>query len=519
VGHVLSRAGLVIAVISTQVRLAVREWTGGCLCPFTEFLLCPKAGRAGEMAKDKHEIRDPIHVFIRLDSEERKVVDSPPFQRLRHIHQLGLTYLLYPGATHKRFEHSLGVMELASRVFDVVTRSDAITDEIRDFLPEIAQTDKLAYWKRVIRMAALCHDLGHLPFSHAAEKDLLPSGWSHERLTKEIIRSAEMKRIWERMVPPLNADHIVKLAVGKEHERELEFSDWETVLSEIIVGDAFGVDRIDYLLRDSHHAGVGYGKFDHYRLIDTLRILTPPPAAGSPSEDETDEGRNPKNDGSSDSDLVDTDLSREPTLGIEEGGLHSAEALLLARYFMFTQVYLHPIRRIYDLHLKEFLKAWCKEGHFSVLPKDHISVTDNEVTSAMVKAAFDSGAPGHAAAHRIINRKHFKVLYSRNPEDIEINAEAADAVYRAARDRFGEENLRLDSYIAKDQALDFPVLMRDDRVVSSMSLSQVLTHVPSASIDYVFVKRDLFSEAQSWLGIGRERIIQPGEEDEEDDKP
>ena len=69
-----------------------------------------------------HEIRDPIHVFIRLDSDEREVLDSKPFQRLREIHQLALTYLVYPGATHRRFEHSLGVMELATRIFDVVDR-------------------------------------------------------------------------------------------------------------------------------------------------------------------------------------------------------------------------------------------------------------------------------------------------------------------------------------------------------------------------------------------------------------
>lgn len=72
--------------------------------------------------KEYHEIRDPLHVFIRLDSDERKVLDSYPFQRLRYIHQLALSYLVYPGATHRRFEHSLGVMELAGRVFDVVTR-------------------------------------------------------------------------------------------------------------------------------------------------------------------------------------------------------------------------------------------------------------------------------------------------------------------------------------------------------------------------------------------------------------
>jgi HD superfamily phosphohydrolase len=119
---------------------------------------------------DLHEIRDPIHVFVRLDSQEREVLNSRPFQRLRHIHQLALTYLVYPGATHKRFEHSLGVMELAGRVFDVVTASGNVTDQIRRGLAPLNNPDELRYWRRVLRMAALCHDIGHLPFSHAAEK-------------------------------------------------------------------------------------------------------------------------------------------------------------------------------------------------------------------------------------------------------------------------------------------------------------------------------------------------------------
>ena len=96
------------------------------------------------MPKLFHEIRDPIHIFVHLDSYERRVLDSLPFQRLRHITQLALTYLIYPGATHKRFEHSLGVMELAGRVFDVVTNPDNLTDEIRGLIPEIAHKDSLA---------------------------------------------------------------------------------------------------------------------------------------------------------------------------------------------------------------------------------------------------------------------------------------------------------------------------------------------------------------------------------------
>ena len=163
------------------------------------------------MAKRIHEIRDPIHNFIRLDSGERKVLDSRPFQRLRYIHQLALTYLVYPGATHRRFEHSLGVMELAGRVYDIVTEPDNIHESIRTIVPQHNSYDH-QYWRRVLRMAALCHDMGHLPFSHAAEKDLLPEGWDHERLTVEIIQSREMESIWKdlkigSLVSPVTVNH------------------------------------------------------------------------------------------------------------------------------------------------------------------------------------------------------------------------------------------------------------------------------------------------------------------------
>jgi uncharacterized protein len=234
--------------------------------------------------KHIHEFRDPIHVFVRLDTDERRVIDSRPFQRLRHIHQLAFSYLIYPGASHKRFEHSLGVMELASRVFDIVTRPENVSDTVKKLLPEIEIEDKRKYWRRVLRLAALCHDIGHLPFSHAAEDKLLPDGCKHEHLSKEIILSKEMMGIWDNMIPPIRPEHIVKLAVGPKYAGMSSFSNWEAILYEIIGGNAFGVDRMDYLLRDSHHIGVAYGKFDHFRLIDTMRILSPPPLVNSDKE-------------------------------------------------------------------------------------------------------------------------------------------------------------------------------------------------------------------------------------------
>ena len=81
------------------------------------------------MSDKTHEVRDPIHVFVRLDSAERRVLNSEPYQRLRDVHQLAMTYLVYPGATHRRFEHCLGVMELAGRIFDVVTDPEHLYDD------------------------------------------------------------------------------------------------------------------------------------------------------------------------------------------------------------------------------------------------------------------------------------------------------------------------------------------------------------------------------------------------------
>ena len=167
------------------------------------------------MVKLMHEVRDPVHQFVRFDDQERRVIDSVPVQRLRHIHQLATTYLVYPGATHRRFEHSLGVMELAGRVFDAITNPENTLPVIREAIPQIRDTNRLPYWRQILRMAALCHDLGHIPFSHAAEHELLPEGWTHERLSFDIIRSDLMRDVWEQPVPPLDAARIAKIAVGQ----------------------------------------------------------------------------------------------------------------------------------------------------------------------------------------------------------------------------------------------------------------------------------------------------------------
>ena len=420
------------------------------------------------MPRRLHEIRDAIHVFVRIDSDERRVVDSAAYQRLRHIHQLAMTYLVYPGATHRRFEHCLGVMEVATRIFDVVTDTRNVTNDVaRELVNE--EEGRLPYWRSALRMAALCHDLGHLPFSHAAE-DLLPEGINHESISLALIRSDEMREHWKRM--KLDAEDIAKLAVGQK-KYGVPLTPWESILSEIIVGDGFGADRIDYLLRDSHHAGVAYGRFDQNRLIDTLRIL--------PKQHESD----------------------EPMLGVEEGGLHSAEALLWARHFMYTQLYFHPVRRIYDQHLQEFLHAWLPDGKFSADVKAHLSMTDNEVLGAMANPA----APGHEPARRIGFREHYKHLYKRNPTDQKTNKGSVKAVYEAAKRQFGDDAVRIDEYPAKGRGIDFPVWTASDRVESSIMLSETLEKVPGFVVGTVYVRPELRQPARKWLEENRDTII------------
>ncbi len=442
-------------------------------------------------SKHLHELKDPVHSFVYYDEEERKVIDSQPLQRLRHIHQLSLAFSVYPGATHRRFEHSLGVMNLASRVYDIVTLDENVSDEIRELLPQLKSRRKLDYWKMVLRLAALCHDIGHLPFSHVPEEKLLPNGWKHEDMTRELILSREMRKVWNSLEPTVQPEHIAKLAVGQEHAKGLdEFSDWETILTEIITGDAFGVDRIDYLVRDAYHTGVAYGRIDYYRLIDTLRILRPPPvdAEGEPS--------------------------REPSLGVDFGGLAAAEALLLARYYMFRTVYFHPVARIYGIHLRDFLLAHRKNEPFPTDYEGHLLLTDNEVMTNLLAAAKDKDKLGHDPARRIVERDHFKVLYERSETGTGRNPGVARDIFKAAAREFGDEAVRYDILPDKGKAPDFSVRLRDKTVASASAESRILKNIPTQKGEYVFIDPRIRDKGKKWLGDSLARIIEnPGSDE------
>lgn len=443
--------------------------------------------RKTPMAKNQHEFRDPIHTFVTLTTDERRLVDSLPFQRLRSINQLGLSHLVYPGGTHKRFEHSLGVAELAGRIFDVITRRDKVSAEVRELLPQIDQDEVvLGRWRATLKMAALCHDLGHLPFSHVAEKELLPAGRNHETFTKEIV--LELEPLWKKLDLPLQAEEIAKLAVGPAKAADLgEFTTWEAILTEIIVGDFFGADRIDYLLRDAHHVGVAYGRFEHLRLVESLRIVTPPRT----DQDETSEA---------------------PVLGVEHGGLASAESLMLSRHFMHAAVYFHPVIRIYNLHMQDFLRErFADGGMFEMTTAEHLRLTDNEVSAALLIAGLDENQAGHDPARRILERDHFRLLDERRAED-DGNELAIKAIYKAACARFGENAVRYDPCIEKAAPEDFDLFTRDGDVVPAGSVSRTLAGLVERASEYVFIDRQHYPEAREWLNRERAGIVAEAEE-------
>jgi len=443
------------------------------------------------MSKTMHEFRDPVHSFVKLDSDERMLINSEPFQRLRYIHQLAMTYLIYPGSTHTRFEHSIGCMYLATRIFDTITSHENLQKlpyEVRERIPEIERSDRFQYWRKTLRLAALCHDLGHLPFSHAAE-DLLPPGINHETMTKRFILEG-MLDIWAKMEPQPNPKKIAKIAVGEKDAQELlPFSPWERILSEIITGDVFGADRMDYLLRDSFYAGVTYGHFEHNRLIDTMRILP------GTAQDDTEQ------------------YNSEPELGIEQGGLQVAESLLVARYFMFTQVYFHNVRRIYDIHLKSFLKSTLENGVYPTDLNAFLATTDNEILSKIRAAARSSCAAGHEDASRILYRNHFRKVYQLMSQDCVNNPFALDDISTGLKDEVGNDNVIVDDINkATASKSDFPIQIDDGRIISAHGQSQVMTSLPAASTAYLFVNPAQRKKACSWIKKNVDTFLKPRSE-------
>ncbi len=410
------------------------------------------------------KIYDAIHGFIRFDEGERELINSFPFQRLRYIHQIGISFLIYPGASHTRFEHSLGVMELASRIFKALMHS--VRPDIFNFIPRKGSAEYF-YWFKVLRCAALCHDLGHLPFSHVAEKTLL-SKLGNEEWALKIIRDKTLEPVWNKMRKnPLIADlpkhdfleDVIKLAFGEEKLNRLEpnkkrsFSNWEKMLSQMIIGDFFGADRIDYLLRDSTCTGISYGVFDYLQLIEMLRIL---PKEGEGSE------------------LV---------LGIDENGIESCEALLLARHFMYKRVYQHPSVRAFNFHLRRFIKTYYQEKNILADLDSYLMTNDSDIIHELKVAYKDTDHLGHLDAKIIFERKnHFKAIPLSDKINETVLLEIKEKNNLSDQDMQWEIRER-----SETQNLDFPVLRKHLPLAPATALSRILSDVSGVKCNWVYI--------------------------------
>ena len=288
---------------------------------------------------------------------------------------------------HTRFEHSLGVMHVATKLYDSIKqRSEQMLRSERAYKEEGFERERI-----LVRLTALLHDVGHAPFSHAAE-DLFPpinpggteriaSGevneverFKHEDYSAAIIRNHLREAIEDHSLNDnfhIKADEVANLLEGNAQAGRA------LLWSEIISGQ-LDADRIDYLARDSIHTGVDYGKFDWQRLVNSVEMI--------PSGE-------------------DGDLR----LGVSEGGFHAAEGLVIARYFMFTQVYFHKTRVAYNIHLKKALSEILPKGNF---PRpgvdelgDYLKWDDWRVLGLLANGM------GGEHGQRLANRDHYREVF------------------------------------------------------------------------------------------------------------
>ena len=295
------------------------------------------------MAKKKKFIRDSVYGDIELTKFEVDVMDMPQFQRLRRIKQLGLINLIYPGANHTRFEHCVGTMNLASK----------LAKEL-----ELSKDDF-----ELLRISGLLHDIGHGPFSHVSEGVL---SFPHEELTKYVVQKTSMHDL---LSEKFDTNKIIDIINGKRH------------LGPVISGE-LDVDRMDYLLRDSHNTGVAYGVIDYERIISNLKL--------------------------------------QNGLVLDIKGVQAAEGALVSRYFMYPSVYQHHTTRIVNSMFRRALKREIDSGTINekdIYKYDDFDImvlfrnSDDELVKDLINRLDTRNIPKRVKTMRLDNFKTPEKLY------------------------------------------------------------------------------------------------------------
>ncbi len=278
--------------------------------------------------KQMTEIRDPVHGYVKLEGLALELADTPQMQRLRWIKQLGLANLVYPGANHTRFEHSLGAYHMAT----LLTCHLGLEEE-----------DRL-----LVGAAALLHDVGHGPLSHATETALAPFLRTEHESVVELLKRGELREVLDGH--GLRAQDIQAFINGSG-------------LGQIVSGE-IDVDRMDYLIRDAHYTGVAYGVIDRLRLLQKMTL-------------------------------------HQGQLVVEAGGVQAATSLLISRLLMHPSVYYHHVCRISECMISSGIRRMVEDGASAARVK--------EMDDIQLFTSLDT-AGGYAAEmnSRIRSRKLFK---------------------------------------------------------------------------------------------------------------
>ena len=305
------------------------------------------------LAEPRTTMRDSVWSSIPLREPELRLIDTAPFQRLRRVQQLGFTAWVFPGANHTRFEHSLGVFHLARQVLLRLLR--------RPEGAALGEADAGA-----LLAAALLHDVGHYPFSHAVEELEVGAIRHHETIGRELIVSSPIADVLERdwgLDPQRVADLLRSEPLGGV----------DGLLQDVLSG-ALDVDKLDYLVRDARHCNVPYGEVDVHRIVDELRIHA--------------------------------DGAGGYRLALSEKGIGPFQSLVFARYMMFFNVYWHHTCRICTVMLLRAVQEALLAG---ALTPTELERVDDSTLLALLQSRT---APGSAAAD-LAARLRSRTLYKR----------------------------------------------------------------------------------------------------------
>jgi len=296
------------------------------------------------------DIIDPIHDFVRVYDNELKIIDTPIFQRLRRIRQLSGAHLIYPGAQHTRFEHSLGVMHIASMAGQALAEKGIVSsDDIQN-----------------LRLAGLLHDIGHGPFSHLFEEIFEEKRKiSHEDLGRDIILKTEI------------GDIISKNGFDKKLITKLAFGDSKFQFMNEIISGALSADIMDYLLRDGYFTGAEHAKIDHHRLTYSLNVY--------------------KN-----------------KLALDKSSLVNFETMMISRFQMFKAVYFHKTVRAGEVMLLEAMDLAEDELGLSSMNLDEYLKLSDDVMLAKLLNLPEHNSKLKASkkiATNYLNRNLFKSVF------------------------------------------------------------------------------------------------------------